>query len=126
MDKKTATMLYDGDCGFCSYWIRIWQKKTAGVVVYEPYRQALARFPGLREAQCRDAVQLILPDGTMISGAHAVLKAFDMAGRWKTLHWLYEHAPLFGRVSELIYQWIAHRRFLFSRMFFGSVKKCGV
>lgn len=125
MGDKIATMLYDGDCGFCSYWVRKWQKKTGAAVIYRPYQEVVSQFPQVSEVECREAVQLILQEGSVVSGAHAVLKAFDIAGRLKVFHWFYEHTPLFGRVSELVYQWIAHRRLLFSRIFFKSVKKCG-
>lgn len=118
-------MLYDGDCGFCAHFVGKWQKKTGKAVMYGPYQESLARFPQLSEKACREAVQLILPNGELFSGAHGVFKAFEIAGTWRVLHWLYDHIPLFGRISELIYQWIAHRRLLFSGLFFRSVKKCG-
>lgn len=125
MGDKIATMLYDGDCGFCSYFIKKWQKTTGDTVVYKRFQESLPQFPQVSEAECREAVQLILPDGRVLSGAHAVLKAFDLAGKRRTLHWLYERMPIFGRISELAYQFIAHRRLLISRIFFQSVKKCG-
>lgn len=125
MDDKTATMLYDGDCGFCMRFIKRWQKSTGDKIRYEPYQEALPKFPQVTEKACQDAVQLILPDGSVLSGAHAVFAALGLAGRLKVLHWLYEYLPLFGRISELIYQWIAHHRLSLSRFFVASPKKCG-
>ncbi|MBI4132569.1 MAG: DUF393 domain-containing protein [Candidatus Sungbacteria bacterium] len=117
-------MLYDGDCGFCAHFVQKWRRKTGESISYQPYQAAAGRFPQVNEAQCREAVQLILPGGKVFSGAHAVFKAMDLAGVNRLLHRLYDHLPLFGRFSEFFYQWVAHHRFLLSRLFFGSAKKC--
>lgn len=119
------TMLYDGDCGFCQYWIGRWQEKIGDKVVFLPYQGANADFPQVTEEECRAAVQLIMPDGSITSGAHAIFKALDIARRRRYLHWLYEHMPFFGRVSEFIYQWVAHHRIFFSKFFGRKIKKCG-
>ena len=38
-------LIYDGDCGFCFYWARYWQKLTGDSVEYRPYQQVLAQYP---------------------------------------------------------------------------------
>lgn len=120
-----AVMLYDGDCGFCAHYVEKWKKKTGNTIIYEPYQQSLSKFPQLTEKECKEAIQLILPEGKVFSGAHAIFKALDFAGKSGMLHWFYDYMPLFGRISEFIYQWIAHHRLFISRLFFKSVKKCG-
>ncbi len=109
------TMLFDGDCGFCRRWIRKWNKITGDRVRYAPYQQALAQFPQLTEQQCAAAVQLIMPDGTLFSGAHAVFRALDLGGRYRWLLRLYESRPLFAAVAERLYQLVAHHRVFFSK-----------
>lgn len=123
--EAKPTMLYDGDCGFCQYWVSRWQKKIGDKVLFAPYQEAGADFPQVSEDDCRAAVQLIMPDGSVTSGAHAIFKALEIGERLRYLHWFYEHVPIFGRASELIYQWVAHHRMFFSKFFVGAVKKCG-
>lgn len=123
--NERATMLYDGDCGFCQYWIERWRRLTKDAIIYEPYQEALTRFPQVTEEECREAVQLITKDGAVFSGAHAVFEALRIAGRFRALHWLYDHSPFFGRFSEFLYQWVSHHRFVLSKFFGSSVKKCG-
>jgi predicted DCC family thiol-disulfide oxidoreductase YuxK len=122
---KKPTMLYDGDCGFCTHWISKWQRITGESVVYFPFQQKLKEFPQVTPEQCKQAVQLILPDGKVHSGAHAVFIAFSLAGKYSFLLWLYDHLPLFDRFSEFLYQLIAEHRFLLSKLYRLS-KKCDV
>jgi lipase maturation factor 1 len=114
--SETPTMLFDGDCGFCRCWIRRWETLTGDRVRYVPYQQALARYPQVTEQQCAAAVQLILPDGTVFSGAHAVFRALDLAGRHRWLLRTYERCTLFARVTERFYQLVARHRVSFSKL----------
>jgi predicted DCC family thiol-disulfide oxidoreductase YuxK len=65
-------LLYDGDCGFCGYWARYWQKLTGDSVEYRPYQQVLAQYSTIAEAEFQRAVQFIAPDGRRASGDEAV------------------------------------------------------
>ncbi|MBI4367806.1 MAG: DUF393 domain-containing protein [Candidatus Omnitrophica bacterium] len=106
-------MLYDGDCSFCQRWIDRWRKMTGDRIAYEPYQKALSRFPQLTQAQCQTAVQLIAPDGSVFSAAHAVLKALALSGKAGFFLWCYEQVPFFNRISEWAYQVVSgHRTFL--------------
>jgi len=120
---EKPVMLYDGDCGFCQRWIKKWQKITADKVIYAPYQERLKDFPQVTAEQCRQAVQLILPNGQRHSGAHAVFIALALAKRCLWLLWLYDYVPLFGKISEIIYQFIAEHRSLLSSLRRSS-KKC--
>lgn len=109
-------MLYDGDCGFCAQWVSRWRKTTGVRIRYEPYQRALKDFPIVSEAQCRQAVQLIMPDGQVFSGARAVLEALAGVGHYRFLRTLYLRSSLFARAAEAVYQWVAHRRAWFSKL----------
>ena len=56
-----------------------------------------------------------MPDGKVFSGAHAGFKALALSGQYVFLLRMYEKLPLFGPVSELFYQLVAHHRIFFSR-----------
>jgi predicted DCC family thiol-disulfide oxidoreductase YuxK len=117
-------LLYDGDCGFCLHWVNRWRKITEGKIRFAPYQEELQYYPQISEKDCQEAVQLVLPDGAVFSGAHAVFKALSIARKYRWLHWFYDYMPFWGRISEFLYQWVAHHRFLLSRFISGSVKKC--
>lgn len=115
MQPTKPTMLYDGDCGFCQRWIERWRRKTGDRVIYLPYQSAAAQFPQVTEAECRRAVQLIMPNGTVVSAAHAVFHTLAFAGRYGTLLGMYEHLPPFAWAAEVMYQLVAHHRVMLSK-----------
>ena len=109
-------LIYDGDCGFCVYWARYWQKLTGDRVDYRPYQQVAAQYPEISEAEFQRAVQYIAPDGTRASAAEASFLTLSHApgkGFWLAL---YKHVPGFAPVSEWAYAFIAAHRSAFYRI----------
>ena len=109
-------LIYDGDCGFCTYWARYWQKLTQERVNYEPYQQAAARFPQIPLAEFQRAVQYVAPDGKIASAAEASFLTLSHArgkGVWLAL---YRRLPGFAAISERVYAFIASHRPAFHRL----------
>ncbi len=109
-------LVYDGDCGFCGYWARYWEKLTGDRVEYEPYQQVLEQYPEIAEAEFKRAVQYIAPDGRRASAAEASFLTLAQApgkGLWLAL---YRRLPGFAPISELAYAFIAARRPAFYRI----------
>src|SRR5271170_4218259 len=108
--------MYDGDCGFCFYWARYWEKLTGDKVEYRPYQQVAAQHPAIPEADFRRAVQYVAPDGRRASAAEASFLTLSHApgkGFWLAL---YRHLPGFAPVSERAYTFIAAHRPAFYRL----------
>jgi lipase maturation factor 1 len=108
-------MIYDGDCDFCSRWIRRWQYATGDQMDYLPFQDArlAARFPELPRAQFESAVLLVEPDGSVYSGAEAVFRALAHKPRARWLLDWFERSPGFARASRWGYRLVArHRRLL--------------
>ena len=63
MSEARETLVYDGDCGICRYWVSYWERQTGGRVVYRPYQEAAADFPTISLAAFERAIQLIEPGG---------------------------------------------------------------
>lgn len=109
-------LIYDGDCGFCVYWARYWQKLTGDRVDYRPYQEAAADYPEISEAEFQCAVQYIAPDGRRSSAAEASFLTLSHApgkGFWLAL---YKHMPGFAAVSEWAYAFTAAHRPAFHRI----------
>jgi predicted DCC family thiol-disulfide oxidoreductase YuxK len=107
------TLLWDGECGFCARWVRRWQKATGDAVDYRPYQDALAEFPQVRAADCVKAVQLVLPNGSILQGAHAVFQALVFGERARLALWLYRHSRVFRFCAEAAYRFVARNRSTF-------------
>ena len=104
------TLVYDGDCGICRYWVEYWRGLTGERVVYRPYQEAAADFPAIPREAFRHAIQFIETDGRVYAGAAAtfrVLRGISGRAAW---WWLYAHVPGFAPVSEWSYHFFARRR----------------
>jgi lipase maturation factor 1 len=103
-------VVFDGDCGFCRFWIERWKSVTGDRLDYAPYQESASRFPEVDVGEFRRAVQLVLPSGEVFSGAEAVVRALaEVPGRG---HWLamYRRIPGFAGAIELAYRVIARHR----------------
>jgi len=78
-------LIYDGDCGFCVYWVRYWRKLTGNRVTYAPYQEVAAQYPEIPVANFQGAVQYIAPDGKIASGAEAALLTLSHGIRQRLL-----------------------------------------
>jgi predicted DCC family thiol-disulfide oxidoreductase YuxK len=117
-------MVFDGDCNFCTLWIRRWQQLTGENVDYLPAQDPHipARFPEIPREQFDTAVQLIESDGMVYSGAEAVFRTLAHGAH---CHWpmrAYKDSPVFADITEWAYRLVAtHRAFfsLLTRWFWG-------
>jgi predicted DCC family thiol-disulfide oxidoreductase YuxK len=116
-------LVWDGDCGFCGYWARYWQKLTGDAVEYRPYQDVAAEYPDVPVGEFRRASQYIAPDGRRAAGAEATFATLTHApgkGFWL---WLYVNLPGFAWVSELAYRVISTHRsaaFRVTRLLWGK------
>ena len=109
-------LIYDGDCGFCGYWARYWQKLTGDRVEYRPYQEVAAQYPEISQAEFQRAVQYIAPDGHRASAAEASFLTLSHAPGKGVLARALQNVPGFAAVSELAYAFIAAHRPAFYRV----------
>ena len=74
-----ATLLYDGDCGFCTSSARL-AARIAGDVTVVPYQQADLDALGVTSQEAAEALQWVGPDGSVSAGAEAVARLLLAAG----------------------------------------------
>lgn len=111
MIVEGATLIYDGECGFCreavglvAMWDR--ERRLTLIPFQEQARVAAFRIPLPALAA---AMHLVLPDGRVLAGADAAPELLRLlpGKRWM--------APLFAvpgvlPVARRVYSWIARRR----------------
>ena len=105
-------LVYDGECDFCRYCIARWRHVTAKRICYAPYQEVAAQFPQIPLSAFRTSVQLILPEGTVLSGAAAVFHTFGNRG----ILWCYNNVPGFAGTTEAVYRFVARHRTFFSAL----------
>jgi len=106
---ETPLLIFDGDCGFCRFWVARWRGLLEGRADFEPYRTAAPRFPEIPVERFRQAVGLILPDGSLYSGAEAVFRALALRPGAGAPLALYRFRP-FAAAAEGLYGAIAAHR----------------
>jgi predicted DCC family thiol-disulfide oxidoreductase YuxK len=116
--KETLTtnkplVVYDGDCGFCLYWVKYWQKLTGSSVDYRPYQEVAVSYPEISIDQFQHAVQYITPDRKIASGAKASLLTISHGKGSRIWLALYAKLPGFAWMSEQAYQVISTNRSFF-------------
>src|SRR5882762_3790636 len=116
MPQGFPTLVYDGDCAVCRYWVVYWRDITNGRVVFRPYQQAAADFPAIPVEAFQRAIQLIEPDGRVYSGAAATFRVLRHAPGRGAWWWSYSHLPGVAALSEWAYAFLARRRELLSRL----------
>ena len=109
-------LIYDGDCGFCIYWARYWQKLTGERVAYAPYQEVAAQYPAISLDTFRHAIQYVAPDGKISSAAEASFLTLSHASGQSIWLWLYRHLPGFAAITEFLYAFIAAHRPAFYRL----------
>jgi predicted DCC family thiol-disulfide oxidoreductase YuxK len=115
-ESTRPLLVYDGDCAFCVYWARYWEKLTGDSVHYRPYQEITAQHPEIPVAEFQRAVQYMRSDGRRASAAEASFLTLSHArGRHFWLS-LYRRLPGFAAVAELVYAFIAAHRSAFYRI----------
>lgn len=109
-------MIYDGNCTFCIRWIERWQKITKNRIYCAPYQEIIQYFPQLNELQCEEAVQFVDEDGKVYPAAAAIFKSLHTANCLPWFYKLYQSQPLFAKISEFIYRWVARNRGALSKL----------
>lgn len=118
---NNVTMLYDGDCGFCKYWVSQLNILVGDKIESKPYQSVLSggTWNGFTRDDCRRSIKLYdASTGTAYEAAHAAFKALSYSDKaWASLPLkLYKSLPGFKQVSELIYAVVAFARPLLSRL----------
>jgi len=113
--RPQPLLIYDGDCGFCIYWARYWQRLTGDRVTYAPYQEVTAQYPEIPLAEFQRAVQYVAPDGKIASGAEAAFLTLSHASGKRFWLTLYRHVPGFAAIAELMYSFVASHRSAFYR-----------
>ena len=104
-------LIFDGDCGFCRFWIERWRHRTGEIVDYEPSQNPdiPRRFSEIPRDRFAQAIQLIEVDGRVSEAAEAVFRLLALGGH-HALPWAYEHVPGVAPVTERAYRVIANHR----------------
>ncbi|MGE0334546.1 MAG: lipase maturation factor family protein [Gammaproteobacteria bacterium] len=115
-NADVPVLVFDGDCGFCRYWVDYWQRLTGARVRYRPYQDAAADYPAVPRAAFAGAIYLFEPDGTWTRGAAAAFRVLARVpghGHWWRLYCM---LPPYAWAAERAYVAVARHRVAAARV----------
>jgi predicted DCC family thiol-disulfide oxidoreductase YuxK len=119
-DSKEAVLIYDGECSVCRgavEWIR--SRSVPGAFEFLSFHsgEMESRYPFLDREACKQAVHLILTDGTVLAGDLAAPEVF-----WRIpgYRWIASvlRFPGAQALSRVFYRWFALRRHAIASLFY--------
>ncbi len=114
--ENPAVVVYDGECPICQGGVR-WVERRAlpGQFEFLPCQspERRARFPWMAEETCLEALQLVLPGGSVLAGDAAISEILRHLSGWR---WV---TPVFGLrgvklFAPRLYRWVARHRYAIS------------
>ena len=112
MEPGQATLIYDGECGFCRRCVEwILRRDSGGHFAFLPLQdpQVAARWPEIEPARLSEAMHLILPGGRVLAGADAVQEILRRLPRWRRWAWIFS-LPGGRGISARLYALVARNR----------------
>ncbi len=122
-DKNETTVLYDGDCGFCKYWVIKWKRITKNDIQYYPFQRIIQHYPNLLEEELKKAVHLVDQNGKVYVGAAVPMRTLNQHKVWKHFSSAYFKFKPFKWLMDTVYKIIARNRnfsFKVSKFLFGK------
>ncbi len=104
-------MAWDGNCGFCHYWVIKWKMMTEDSVTYKPFQEVYKDFPDVELKFFKQAIRFIDTDGKIFTGPAAVFQALHRYGtKWKWVMPIYKHFLPFRFMSDYLYAFVSKNR----------------
>ena len=104
-------MVWDGQCGFCKYWITRWKRMTGDQVDYKTFQEVAGDFADIPLKEFKKASRLIEPDGKVYSGPDSAYRSYDFSQKRNyPFHNWYLKNGWFQKASDRVYNHIAKNR----------------
>ncbi len=105
-----ATLVFDGDCGFCTRCVALVPKSARRTTEVVPYQRADLAALGLTAAQCAEAVQWVSDDGSRARGHAAIGRVLQEGSAiWRIMGTLLLLPPL-SWLAAGVYRMVAANR----------------
>jgi len=109
-------LIYDGNANLYQRWVAKWQQKSGDAVDYCTYQDVADQYPDISSEEFQQTIHLILPDGSISSGAKAIFRLMLYTGGRGLFLRLYQLLPVFAWLSEWLYRRIHNHQQLVYRI----------
>ncbi|MDC7996050.1 thiol-disulfide oxidoreductase DCC family protein [Altibacter sp. HG106] len=121
--EHKPVLVWDGECGFCAFWVQRWKKKTQGRIDFVTYQEIASHFQDIPLKEFKKASRLIEPDGSVFSGPDSAYRSYSYSAHPLPWHRWYTNFRWFTWLSDHGYNVIAKNRpffFRVTRILFGN------
>jgi predicted DCC family thiol-disulfide oxidoreductase YuxK len=120
--EERLVLIYDEDCPICrkaAHWVE--RNKRGDVLELLPCQAEAVRnrFAFMEKSICMKAMQLVLPNGKVLSGEKTLREIINRLKRYRWAAWFFR-LPGSGILSHAFYRWFAGRRYHLSRILFSD------
>jgi len=105
----TTTLVYDGDCAFCTSSVRWVTKLHLAADVVVAWQHADLDALGLTQEQCEESIQLVEPTRTTAGHVAVGRLLLRSAWYWRPLGVLLLTPPV-SWLAKAVYRWVADNR----------------
>jgi predicted DCC family thiol-disulfide oxidoreductase YuxK len=120
-DKPKALMLFDGNCGICTFFAefatRFDVKQRFEIVPYQKIPEEKLNPYRITHRDCGKKMQVVTPQGRVYSGAFGMNYFFFNYPPWSLLIVLFYALPIFLLAEIIVYWLVARNREKLSRWF---------
>lgn len=119
-----AVLIYDGSCPVCSNtieWIKEHEQEGSFEMLPCQAEERKKRYPAMDEATCMEAMQLVLPGGSVFPGEKALPEIFKRLRRYRAAAGLFT-LPGANSVARIFYRWFAHQRYHIAKVLYPEKK----
>jgi predicted DCC family thiol-disulfide oxidoreductase YuxK len=111
-----GVVLYDGQCGFCSRWVKHWAAtlERRGFEIASLEEPWVAKRLTMTHEELVADIRLLTPDSELISGADVYLYVMRRIW-WAWPVYAIFSLPGFNQLIHLGYRWVARNRYCISR-----------
>ena len=124
--SEKPMMVWDGECGFCKYWVTRWHNLTGNSIVYKTYQEVAQQYQDIPLKEFKKASRLIETNGAIYSGPDSAYRSYTYTKKNHSWHQWYQKYDWFTALSDHGYNYIAKNRgffFKLTKAFFGTNPK---
>lgn len=108
-------LVWDGECGFCKFWVTRWQQKTADKITFKTYQEIGKDFRDIPFKEFKKASKLIDTSGNVYNGPDSAFRCLYIAGN-KKWHLWYKKNKIFKYLCDHSYNHIAKNRSIYYKL----------
>ncbi len=114
---KEGWVLFDGSCGFCSWWVPFWAKmlRAHGYEIEMLQSEWVSQRLGLSESEILSDILILRPSGEQVRGADVYRDVMSKVWWLKPIYFC-SMAPLSRQIFNLAYKVFNKNRYRVSRV----------